>query len=584
MSLQVWLPMTKDLRQQGLSDVTVTNNGATFNSAGKLGGCYAPKGLTLTNLGNLKVYPMTIAFWCKTTNTGTPSWESIVLIDDTSNSQIHGVYVADAARLKYEYNPSVNANSVNPKEWHHYTFIINNGNSKVYVDGILNSSSSEVVTADIIGRLRIGVAGTIQLNDFRIYDHALSPMEVKELSKGLVLHYPLSDEYIESTTNLVTTEDGLSNTCYNGATSKYGYGTNTDMYKTLGVFEGRKSTKVYMGTAGLSAYPYVYFDNFNASGTTIQTLSFDYYPTIQNTLIPYSYNGSYNFSYTTDKTSGSASNVSQITIPVEVGRWNHITVTAQKADTTNTSRGIGYIRIGSASHTSTTSNYWLFGNVQVEAKDHATGYAGVGGTRNSSIVYDNSGFCNNGTISGALTIASDTPKYKASTYMPKATLITHPRPVFGGTDQEWTCAMWVKLDIVNQSGIAMNNFNYGNNIVHAANSTPLLYLNGGTNDYYMYGSQAVSTGVWTHVVFVFKNSDGTRNIYINGVLKNSYGPNRTSTPSGIQDVVTVGTNLAGYISDYRVYATALSPTDVKSLYQNCATIDADGTIHGQIRS
>ena len=44
MSLQVWLPLTKDLRQQGLSNVTVTNNGATFNSAGKLGGCYSFNG------------------------------------------------------------------------------------------------------------------------------------------------------------------------------------------------------------------------------------------------------------------------------------------------------------------------------------------------------------------------------------------------------------------------------------------------------------------------------------------------------------------------------------------------------------
>lgn len=40
MSLRVWLPLTKDLRNQGLDDVTVTNNGATFSSAGKLGGCY----------------------------------------------------------------------------------------------------------------------------------------------------------------------------------------------------------------------------------------------------------------------------------------------------------------------------------------------------------------------------------------------------------------------------------------------------------------------------------------------------------------------------------------------------------------
>jgi hypothetical protein len=31
------------------------------------------------------------------------------------------------------------------------------------------------------------------MNDFRIYDHALSTKEVEEIAKGLVLHYKLDD-------------------------------------------------------------------------------------------------------------------------------------------------------------------------------------------------------------------------------------------------------------------------------------------------------------------------------------------------------------------------------------------------------
>ena len=34
--------------------------------------------------------------------------------------------------------------------------------------------------------------GGFYLDDFRLYDHALSPLDVKRLAQGLVLHYPLN--------------------------------------------------------------------------------------------------------------------------------------------------------------------------------------------------------------------------------------------------------------------------------------------------------------------------------------------------------------------------------------------------------
>lgn len=613
MSLQVWLPLTKDLRNQGLANVTVTNNGATFDSAGKLGGCYSFP----TTGGNLDIPSnamssfissngCSLAFWIKLNawntgyetyfqaGTGSTPWNNYIfgiLRNNTASTVCftigNGSTVSNASYLTSAWETEV---------WFHMVFTYETGKCKIYKNGVLDKEYTTSIVPDFskITKITIGRCNNnssyqtnCNMNDIRIYNHCLSPMEVKQISQGLVLHYSFSDDNLESTTNLVTREDGLSDTCYNGATSKYGYGTNTDIYKTVGTFQNRKSTKIYMGTAGLNAYPYIYFDAFNAAGAVIQTLSFDYYPTLQNTIIPYSYNGAYNFSYTTNKTSGSASNVSQITIPVEVGRWNHITVTAQKTDTTNTSRGIGYIRIGSASHTSATTNYWLFSNVQVEAKNHATGYAGVGGTRNSTIVYDCSGFVNNGTINGALTISSDTPKYVVSTKITPNSNIQFT-PMLAGA-YSWTIAAWIKPTVANNDGKAWFSVEqntywqvtcYSNQLGIRDNSI------GGTGTRKNYSFGTIAANTWIHLVATYDN--GTLKLYNNGVLQNTntVGGTYLNTMnsgrwgSAVQD----GYYWNGQISDARIYATALSADDVKSLYQNCATIDPDGTIRGQIRS
>ena len=42
------------------------------------------------------------------------------------------------------------------------------------------------------------------LCDMRIYDHALSQAEVKDLSKALAVHYTFDDMLAESTTNINT--------------------------------------------------------------------------------------------------------------------------------------------------------------------------------------------------------------------------------------------------------------------------------------------------------------------------------------------------------------------------------------------
>ena len=94
-----------------------------------------------------------------------------------------------------------------------------------------------------------------------------------------------------------------------------------------------------------------------------------------------------------------------------------------------------------------------------------------------------------------------------------------------------------------------------------------MYLNGGVNDYYSYSDITIPANEWMHIAFVFKNSEGLKKIYINGVDHTGYGPNKTSTPSGIPSTVTIGSLFTGYLSDYRIYATALSASDVQALYE-----------------
>jgi hypothetical protein len=71
---------------------------------------------------------------------------------------------------------------------------------QIYVDGDLKATRTGVLstfnltTPYYLGRDSRTGATAFQgkLNDFRIYDHALSTKEIKEISRGLILHYKLN--------------------------------------------------------------------------------------------------------------------------------------------------------------------------------------------------------------------------------------------------------------------------------------------------------------------------------------------------------------------------------------------------------
>jgi hypothetical protein len=182
-------------------------------------------------------------------------------------------------------------------------------------------------------------------------------------------------------------------------------------------------------------------------------------------------------------------------------------------------------------------------------------------TAGSQIMTDKTPYGHDGQNNGA-TIASDGATFNGSSYIIFNNPINQPN-----LNQEWSVSAWVNInDADNQ--VLITNLNLGLHLNFSTTKKLLLQLNWGANDYYIYSN---TTGLlanqgWKHVVFVFRNSDGLRKIYIDSVDKSGSGPNNTSIPSGISSQLRIGDGVNGKISNVKIYNRALSAVEIKSLY------------------
>ena len=592
MSLQVWLPLTGSLVNQGLSDITVS--GGILTTGGKFGQCYAANSsnrLVIThNLATTSEF--TLSFWMKMPSTmaNNTAWETMITYPaivsagattgstNISWASYHNIKIYDDSNHQWLWiGPG---DIFKYDEWQLWT-ITHTAYSegvecKIYINGNLintyrNASQPLQIRA---GSIYFGYGITtdrLYFNDIRVYNHCLSVKEVHELSKALVLHYKLDDPFIEATTNLITTADPLSSTCYNGATNKYGYGANTDIYKETTTWEGQTGTKVHMGTNGLAANPYVYFSNlYTSNGTNspaYKTISFDYYATRGTWLNIYklgSGSGTCNWRNVTTGQSGSYTN-SANAIVVMPNHWNHIEATFH--GTTDADAQWGYCILG-GQHTSDTNNFWFFANVQIETRDHATPYVGGPGiTRAASLTaYDSSGYGYNGTlVSGRnLSVLSDAPRYTASTMFPftssqTGNYITMDNANFFSALSNCTITWWGK-------------YNAAKSLLLTGQTTSH-YLAAGNTGFYngtctltKWYTDGLAQGTPSYVAnqWHFYAFTGTLNSWTKLML-NNYGGGDTWS-------------INGQISDFRIYNTTLSDADILELYHTEAAVGRGGEV------
>ena len=218
MSLQIWLPFTKDDSNYGILNMNPTSNtgkkvnsdhggGYEFNNAEKQRIHYEHN----AEINNFKSF--SISCWAKNNVTEKQAILSLTYDVIIQNTGFFVLHPETGHVISAGSNIGIN------KLWHNYILTFNYDLQKFYyyLDGILTNElqfnydngkykivhkNGLIVGADSndLRQEYYYFNGTI--TDVRVYNHCLSPLEIKQLSVGLIGHYPLNDEYITSTKNL----------------------------------------------------------------------------------------------------------------------------------------------------------------------------------------------------------------------------------------------------------------------------------------------------------------------------------------------------------------------------------------------
>ena len=391
-----------------------------------------------------------------------------------------------------------------------------------------------------------------KLNDVRIYDHCLSDKEVEEIAKGLVLHYKLDNivkpnllsEYV------VPGQKAPGSTVASGQTNYYGkYGiifpatTNADTYFRLFLKQQLAQGTTYTiscSVSGLLPGSFYNFPLFAQGNTSMGVLQLNH-------------NGLCSLTFTMNN---SAQN----------------TATTPEGDTV-------YICFMDDSNRTLVSGQGpiTVTGFKLEEGNTATDFSFI----DENIVYDSSGYGNNGLIFNPLTITTDTLKYNVATVFDGNTsAIKVPYTDIASTDDIFTLNLWFKKDDLGSknyetlfggpSGFEMD--------TRAGAATALTLYMASTR-----GSNFAqfNFGEWYMVTLV---NDGTNELYyVNTELKKTIA--KKPMPAGNYYIgawqTEIKQNYKGFISDFRIYKTALTADQILELYNTSATIDNKGNVYAR---
>lgn len=576
MGLVYWWDLNDSLIDK-CQAISLTNYNTTANTTGKMGfsrtfGSAANSRLNvpIEIIKELKE-EFSISFWMNVTAWNTSyctffgayktdvSWKNNIVsfLRDGSSSKI-AFCVADGSSAT---QASCSSGTLETGVWYHITGVYKPGNISIYVNGVLKTSlnTSIVPATSDVTYSNIGAANSTQYQtssdmcDFRIYNHALSKKEIRELSRGLLLHYNFNNSDAEPTTNILYGQTiDISGLTVNMTVSKSGnkYTITTTDYKNNYTYaQVRLKVPLAILTTGSTYYFSCKYRTISGEGK-FSPVDWCDGSLSDKKIINYG-----DYSYTSFKCYRSSEYTSTY-------RFMDITVS-----------------------TNSVIEIW---DLQLEENDHATEY--VEDSRENCYIYDASGHCKHATNDG-MVLTSDTNigKY-AGLFGGDNKHIYFNNPFGSGNITECSWVFWIKL-----------NSSTGYQFIYGMKGSPSggggwIALN--TEGYKLWfyqgyyakvASGSLSNNVWYHIALTYK--DGIFTWYLNGdpaadpvdcTANKTYIPGATTYSLGDSYTGTSwsGTPFNGNISDFRIYSTQLSAEDVKRLYQQRFVIDKLGNAYG----
>lgn len=600
--LCLWLPFTDGvIKNQGLiNDEFITSIDPTFSNDGKLGKCLEQGQFDMSATMTSKILnnqALTICFWiyvnAEEGSKGGTIFGNINTNVEFNNrkfslfqyptcNDLHLSWMNDTAKA-FMMTP-IYKGVLPSYQWTHVTITYHNPTMTVYINGIKkytysgvsNSSSFEYQTRVVWQN------AYRKLNDFRIYNECLSPRQIKEISKGLVCHYPLGEidgkiggrnliQHSEFTNTYWKASNGIDIANTNGSSFSF----TSDGIKTIKSF-GWGGTGIFIHT---DIAPIEYEKPL--------TLSMDL-KIIKGNDVRFSANANTvsDKNWWAQSVAGSGSYLKTLSL----NEWFRVkyTVTVPKKDTMYASDRVLMIRIIA------DSDYeYYMKNIKLEKGNKATAYTPCP-TDNpvmyDNVIYDTSGYGNNGSVSGDILWDTNTPRYKGAYDFNGTGYIYNDN--LNLTTSAFTISFWIKIP----SAITHQHFDLATFNSWTSEGIGIYWDTSGqkSSSGLIFGKDANGDKIhvavqckgklneWTHFAITW---DGTKVYrYSNGIKFSESDFNAVSVyhPRLWLGNSTFGDrtleNSESCMSDFRFYATALDNQAIEELYKVGASLDSSGNL------